>query len=1055
MPRPLINSFNAGELSPTLDARVDIDKYRNGCRILENAIPKIQGGVYGRAGMVYMGEAKHPDKAVRLIPFTYDVATSFILEFGDGYIRFWSNGQQVESGGNPYEISSVYGVDDLFNIQFQQVNDVVYLVDGAHAPQKLTRLADDSWTIADVDWVWPAMQDENAAVSTVGTQTTTELIRQNTEEWPQAAARYENCGLAYEGTIDVSVSTKTVKIERWNGSAWVAHLTHTWTTSPPSGVSLGGELYVSPALSLPAVGYFAFRLTYSGPAWSAGAKVHMYTDPVGAIIAPHTYRYKRTILLDAMQPQASLTECTVTAGWQWRARVKFLGTMPTNNSVKVQYWTGAAWADVAGATITFSANKWVTYNGAIPGADTRYRLKWAGTTSTNGYSSWEVPTSNDPFLRIIPDMTSGDASPEPQVHGVMLLERVIPTAAGGDITLTLNGTTGTGVTMTASGDLFNAAHVGSYWQIAHRRDPEDTGGSFLEAKPTVATAATYYSVLGSTMTTTEANGTGLRVLGSWDFTTYGTWIGTVALQVRQADGTTWDTIRTYSSLGTTGDRNIIATGEAETEQFIRIKFVKTTAAAISNVRFLLEPRDARVYGLAKVTAYTSATVVTVTVIKDVWKTTATRLWSESSWNDYRGYPRAICVDNQRIVYGGTEHEPLTFWGSVVGDFENFFRSTLADSSYAFRIAATKGNSIVWMMHQGRFMIGTQGDEWLVEPGSNSDGVVTVNSVRITMQSSYGSGYVQPVAANDTMMFVERGRKRIREFVFQFDKQAFAAPDLTLLADHIFEDTKVKQMAFASVPDPVVWVVTQDNRLMSMTFERDQSVVGWSRHVTDGEVESVAVIYGDYADEVWLVVKRTIDGSEVKYLERLDPEKWTKLEAENIAGMIYVDSAIRVIQTSSTSVTGLSHLEGKTVSVLADGFVQLPKVVASGAIELDTAAEDIVVGLPYTVRVQPVKLELGMPDGTSQGRRFHACQSMLRFWLTGAAQYADTPDGHFYDVVFRTVNRPADELEPLYTGDKRIYLASRHRDSLDLTIRNTKPLPFGLLAIAPIVEASGQ
>ena len=135
MPRPLINSFNAGEMSFATDARVDIDKYRNGCRILENAIPKIQGGAYGRPGMEYIGAARYTDKKTRLIPFAFDVTTSFVLEFGDGYVRFWSNGTQVLSGGNPLTLTTPYTEEEIFNIQYTQVNDVVYLVDGAHPPR--------------------------------------------------------------------------------------------------------------------------------------------------------------------------------------------------------------------------------------------------------------------------------------------------------------------------------------------------------------------------------------------------------------------------------------------------------------------------------------------------------------------------------------------------------------------------------------------------------------------------------------------------------------------------------------------------------------------------------------------------------------------------------------------------------------------------------------------------------------------------------------------------------------------------------------------------------
>jgi hypothetical protein len=118
MARSLIAAFNAGVLSPLLDARVDIEKYRNGCRILENCVPKIYGGAFGRAGMELMGSTKDHSKKARLIEFIFSASTNFILEFGDQYVRFWSNGVQVESApGVPLEVASVYVEADLFFIQ--------------------------------------------------------------------------------------------------------------------------------------------------------------------------------------------------------------------------------------------------------------------------------------------------------------------------------------------------------------------------------------------------------------------------------------------------------------------------------------------------------------------------------------------------------------------------------------------------------------------------------------------------------------------------------------------------------------------------------------------------------------------------------------------------------------------------------------------------------------------------------------------------------------------------------------------------------------------------
>jgi hypothetical protein len=163
---------------------------------------------------------------------------------------------------------------------------------------------------------------------------------------------------------------------------------------------------------------------------------------------------------------------------------------------------------------------------------------------------------------------------------------------------------------------------------------------------------------------------------------------------------------------------------------------------------------------------------------------------------------------------------------------------------------------VWLASKEGLVVGTQGGEWLVT--GEDDSRLSATSVMIRRQSAYGSAYMQPALGNDAVMFVQRGRKKLREFVYVFEKDGYSAPDLTLLAEHIASEG-FKQLAFASTPDPVVWAVSEDGQLLSMTFERDQSVVGWSVHPTSGTVESVAVVYGatGEADEVWLVVRRTI------------------------------------------------------------------------------------------------------------------------------------------------------------------------------------------------------
>lgn len=167
MPYQLIPSFNAGEISPYLDARADLEKYASGCRTLENFIIMPYGGVFRRPGTEYLGAAKYGDKRCRLVGFNFSTTTRFVIELGHLYIRFWSNGYQVTSGGLPVEVASPYLETELRDLQYVQINDVMYFVHPAHEPMKLTRVSDINWTFGTVAWDWPAFLDENVTATTI------------------------------------------------------------------------------------------------------------------------------------------------------------------------------------------------------------------------------------------------------------------------------------------------------------------------------------------------------------------------------------------------------------------------------------------------------------------------------------------------------------------------------------------------------------------------------------------------------------------------------------------------------------------------------------------------------------------------------------------------------------------------------------------------------------------------------------------------------------------------------------------------------------------------
>lgn len=183
---PIRTSFNAGELSPLMDGRVDVAKYSNGCKILENMIPTVQGPAVRRGGTRFVAEVKSSANRTWLARFEFSSTQSFVLEFGNQYIRFYYNRGQLLSGGSPYEIVSPYLLADLTNadggfaIDMVQSGDIIYMAHPSYPLQKLSRLGNTNWTIAAVDLLNGPFKDQNTtrtqtiyASATTGTVTLT------------------------------------------------------------------------------------------------------------------------------------------------------------------------------------------------------------------------------------------------------------------------------------------------------------------------------------------------------------------------------------------------------------------------------------------------------------------------------------------------------------------------------------------------------------------------------------------------------------------------------------------------------------------------------------------------------------------------------------------------------------------------------------------------------------------------------------------------------------------------------------------------------------------
>ena len=278
-------------------------------------------------------------------------------------------------------------------------------------------------------------------------------------------------------------------------------------------------------------------------------------------------------------------------------------------------------------------------------------------------------------------------------------------------------------------------------------------------------------------------------------------------------------------------------------------------------------------GYAKIITYTSVTVVKADIKDDFAGTSATTAWSLGAFSDTTGHPGATTFFEQRLVFGSTATEPQSLFFSQSADYENYKAGTDASDAMIFAIASDHVNVIRWLAGTRSLLIGTMGGEFIAK-GGGTDSALTPTNIEIRKQSNYGCASIHPLSISNVTVFTQRAKRKLREMVYDYDTDSFVAPDLTILAEHITESGVIEQ-AYQKEPDSVVWCVLTNGKMVGMTYQREQKVVGWHEHeiggtftgthesydsltYSHGLVESVCTIPTDAdEDELWVVVKRTI------------------------------------------------------------------------------------------------------------------------------------------------------------------------------------------------------
>lgn len=577
---------------------------------------------------------------------------------------------------------------------------------------------------------------------------------------------------------------------------------------------------------------------------------------------------------------------------------------------------------------------------------------------------------------------------------------------------------GKGVVITAQGDVFDSKRVGGYIKL-------------------------YYDMPSSTVSQT-GNGTSsaLKIGESWKIITHGTWAGSVTLQTSE-NGTAWKEYRKYTS---SSDYNVTESGSFDKERYLRVVIAISGGSCTADITCM--PYTSEGYG--RVVEYVTAKQIKVDVIKEFGETSDTDIYAFSVWSDYSGYPSTSCFFQDRLVLASSEVNPHVLWMSRTGDYYNFGVEKAAgtvtdDSAIQLNLISREIFDINHLVPSQDLIVLTNGNEWVIK-GSE---VITPNNSTPQVQTARGSNECEPQYIGNRTIYVQRRGSKVRDMGYTFESDNYAGDDLTQLADHLVSGYTLVDSAFMQDPYSIVYFVRNDGKIICLTYIREQKVFAWSVLETNGSFESVANVPEGDIDAGYVVVRRMINGEERRYIELLSRE----LNSADVQDYCMSDCAKRFeFSDPSSLLSGMEHLAGETVQILADGRrISDAQVGIDGTIQLPVKAQKVTVGLGYVMRLQTPNVEIQQRDGTLQGRKADVTEVVLMLQNSLGLRIGSTFDA-MDDVGFDEFAEVGSMK--LYSGEKNVTVPNIYKTSTKVCLEHNMPFPFALNAAVRVVSVGG-
>lgn len=853
-------SFAGGELSPSLYSRVDIQKYSSSLKRCRNFIVSPHGGVKNRPGTVFVAEAKFSDKVSRVVRFIFNSDQAYVLEFGHLYVRFYTDQAQIQ-------------VDEI--------------TDNGINAQTLVMLHGDG--------------TDTSTTFTDSSLTPHTITPSGTAQIDTAQSKFGGASMLLDGNSDYVSTPDFAALDLAAADflidCWVRR-TSTSANDTICARSTSGVSYF----------YLAFegldlrlRDYVSGNVFDMTRTLVMSTNTWYHIEASRTGTAWR-IFLNGVQQGATVTDAT-----SLTARAVGLDIGSLQAASPDYYFNG--WIDefrfqagtgAGGHTSNFTPR--TTAYGIATTAQIPYEVTTEYTEDDLALLRFE--SSADVIYITHPDFTPqtlsrfdnddwrlADYSSD---SGPFMPENIEAT------TLTASAVTGT-ITLTASAPYFAALHVGALFKLTH-----------------YVSGQAYSNGFSGTGT-----GTGIKCFQTWRVISHGTWTGKFRIEKSTDAGSTWTTLRTFTSANDF-NANTSGTEDPETNPvpfLVRINMFAYTSGT-ATIDLTTDPFYQE--GIARVTVVTTNILVTATVLQEIGDTTAVDTWSEGSWSDYRGWPAVARFFQDRLCFSGTASEPMTTWMTEIGLYTSFFRHTplLDTDAISVNLPSRQLNAINGLVALRKLVAFTTASEWTIGPISGN--ALTPTTTEQLPQGYRGSYGIDPAVVGNECVYVQANSKVIRNFSYQFGVDGYTGADLNILAKHLFEKFTITEMAYQQDPDSVVWCLRDDGILLGFTYMVEQEVAAWTWHDTGGNdsvsggdnprdsIESICTIPGQGFDELWMSVSRT-NG---RFIERMS-QRFISVECNGerevkIKNQIFLDSCVSF--SNETDIENVTINEDGSVAV---------------------------------------------------------------------------------------------------------------------------------------------